>query len=97
MIDDGVAVDQGFATVEHQRRDAAKRIAGAHLGAVVEAGERVLLKRHTVNIERDRDTSGKWRAVHPDQQHFWAQGLSIPGSLLAAGRGFTKMHTASAA
>ena len=54
MIDNGVAIDQRFAAIEHQRRDAAKRIAGPHLRAVVETGERTLLKGHTINIESDR-------------------------------------------
>jgi len=60
MINDGIAIDQCFATIKHQRRDAAKWVAGAHLNAVVEAGERTLFKRHTINIESDRNASRKW-------------------------------------
>ncbi len=37
VIDDRAAVDQRLAVVEHERRDAAERIVGANVAAVVEA------------------------------------------------------------
>ena len=55
MIDDSAAVDQGFAVVEDQRRDAAQRIGRTHLRAIAEAREVALLERHAVELERDRD------------------------------------------
>jgi hypothetical protein len=70
MVVDGATVDQRLAAVEHQCRNAAQWIPGLHLGTVVEAGQRPLLKRHAVDLERDGDAARKRRAVQSDQQHF---------------------------
>ena len=86
MINDGIAIDQCFATIKHQRRDAAKWVAGPHLSAVVEAGERTLFKRHTINIESDRNASRKWRAIYPDQQHSNSNVCRFLGSQLTGPR-----------
>jgi hypothetical protein len=79
MVDDGATVDQRLATVEHQRRDAAERIPGPHLGAVVEAGKRLLLEGHAIDIKRDRDAARKRRAVRPDQQHLGLDPMRAAG------------------
>jgi hypothetical protein len=69
MVDDGAAVHKHLAAIEHQRRDAAEGIVGPHLGAIAEAGKRLLLIGHAVDFERDRDAPRIGRAVDPDQQH----------------------------
>jgi hypothetical protein len=51
--------DQCLTVVEHQCRDAAERIAGAHLNPVAEAGKWPLLERYVVHLERDRDATRK--------------------------------------
>ncbi len=75
MVDDGAAVDQRLAIVEHQGRDAAERIGRAHLLAFAEAGNALLPVGHAVSRERDRHPPRVRRAVHSDQQH-----LRRPGS-----------------
>jgi hypothetical protein len=69
MVDDGGAVDQYLAVVEHQRRDAAEGILGLHLGAITKAGKRLLLVGHAVGPERDRDAACIGRTVYSDEQH----------------------------
>jgi hypothetical protein len=46
MVDDGAAVDQCLTVVEQQCRDAAERVAGAHLNPVAEARKWPLLERY---------------------------------------------------
>jgi len=79
MVDDGVAVDQHLAIVEHQCRDAAQRIGQPHLGAVAaEARKVALLEGHAVELERDRDAARVGGTVDADELHAGANRSTFP-------------------
>jgi len=52
-VDDGGAVDHGFAIVEDERRDAPQRIGRPHPGAVAEARKIALLVGQSIGLGRD--------------------------------------------
>jgi hypothetical protein len=78
MIDDGAAIDQCLAVVEHQGWDAAKWIGVPHGGPAFESRQRPLLERHAIGLERDRDAARERRTIHTDQQHRGSDSMAQP-------------------
>jgi hypothetical protein len=66
VVDDDGGIGQDLTTVEHQRRDAAKRIFGSDFVPMVKPGQRPLFEGYALGRESDRNAARVGRAIHSD-------------------------------